>query len=304
MHQTGEQLLRLMFKDGENVCISPNKYGYHSIPLSEAFNEKVTLLSTTFRDGIEDKATGVVRSVSVEEALKVFPGDEVQLVALNPIDGWREDSNCKAFRNFLIECDYGTREQQLQYIQSLGMPYSAAIFSGGKSIHFLIRLDIDLPNEETWRAVNDWILAIAPLADQNCQNPSRSIRVPGAKRDQNRQELLEYKGIVSFGTLKTWLQGYMHLMPKPKEKFVPSGNPDDLAKIKPWALKALRNGLDPKKGRNKQWFAIACEFAMAGYSEEHAMDILRGYFNPDRTFKEREFLTAVRSGFKHVYEKK
>lgn len=302
MHKTGEKLLKLMFREGENVCVSPNKWGYHSIPLASAFNKEVTLLSTKYRDGVEKD--GSVYMPTVEESLRSYPEDTIQFVALNPIEGWREDANCKKFRNFLVECDYGTQEQQLNYIKQYEMPFSASVFSGGKSVHFLISLDLDLPNEETWRLISEWILNILPLADPNCKNPSRSIRVPGAKRDDKYQELLEFRGQVAFSDLRKWLERFPQCKPKPKEKYVMSGEPDDISKVKPWARKALVFGLDPTKGRNKQWFAIACEFAAAGYSEDHALDIMRHYFRPDRDFKEKEFMTAVRSGFKRIHEGK
>lgn len=301
MDKTGEQLLNLMFRPDESVCLSPNKYGYHSIPLARAFTDEVSLLSTQFRDGIDQK-DGTVRMPSMEESIRVFPGDEIQLVALNPIEGWREDANVKKFRNFLIECDYGTQESQMKYIRDqYKMPYSAAVFSGGKSIHFLISLTMDLPNEDLWRTISEWILNILPLADPNCKNPSRSIRVPGAKRDDKRQVLVDWRGPVTLGELKDWLEQFPQARPKPKAKYVPSNEPDDMSKIKPWARKALLKGLDPKKGRNHQWFSIAMEFAKAGYSSDHALDIMKTYFVPDRTFKEREFMTAFNSAFKRVH---
>lgn len=301
MDKTGEILLKLMFREGEQICVSPNKYGYHSVEIPHALQSEVPLLSTKFRDGIalED---GTVKMPSVEESMRTVPGDELQLVSLNPIKGWREDQNCTAYRNFLVECDYGTTQQQLTYIRDQHkMPYSAAIFSGGKSVHFLISLSADLPTEESWRAISEWILGIVTLADPMCKNPSRSIRIPGAKRDDKRQQLLEYRGPVTLSDLHAWLALTPTAAPKPKEKFEPSGIPNDLSRLSKWVKRALATGLDPKKGRNQQWFAIACDFAIAGFSEEDCIIALKAYFRPDRDFKEREFLTSVRSAFKHVY---
>lgn len=301
MHETGKQLLKLMFRPGETICVSPNKYGFHSIELDAAMQNDVTLLSTIYRDGIVLE-NGTVRPATLEESLRVVPGNTLQLVALNPIKGWREDMNCTAFRNFLVECDYGSQEQQLAYIrEQYKMPFSAAVFSGGKSIHYLISLSEDLPNEEIWRVLAEWILAILPLADQKTKNPSRSIRVPGAIRDGKLQTLIEYRGPVSLGDLRAWLEQFPHCKPKPPKKYETSGEPDDLSRIKPWARRTLIHGLDPKKGRNAQWHALACEFAKAGYSEDHALDILRRFFTPQRDFKEREFLTSIRSAFKRVH---
>lgn len=286
MHETGEKLLRLMFRPGETVCVSPNKYGYHSIPFENVFLPEVTLVPPDAKRDIEK-----------------CPSNELRLVALNPIYGFRRDDGCTAYRNFLIEMDIGPLAQQLAYIEKLQMPYSAAVFSGGKSLHFLISLDRDLPDQKTWRIVCEWILAIATAADQQTKNPSRSIRIPGPVRDQSRQVLARYKGPVAFADLRKWLERYPEQKPKPKVKKAPSGN-FNFERLAPWVLKRLTEGLDPTKGRSNQWYAIAYEFALAGYSEDGTIEILSGYFSEDPDFKEKEWLTCIDSAFKHVHEKK
>lgn len=290
MHETGKQLLNLMFRPGETVCVSPNKYGYHSIPLDNALQDSVKLLSTQYREG-----------KPLDECLRDYPGDTIQLCALNPIEGWREDRHCKAFRNFLVEVDYGPLAQQLEYIKQLKMPYSAVIFSGNKSLHFLISLDTDLPSEKIYRLFSRWILAVATLADDKTFNPSRSIRVPGAKRDDKKQLLVEFKGQVKLDDLKNWLMNYMDVMPKDVQKKPVSENPD-FDKIPKWVVDKLTNGVDRSRGRNYEWFVIGCKFAVAGYSEDDTLNILSSYFQEEHDFKEREWKGAIRSAFKNVYE--
>lgn len=290
MHESGVKLLNLMFREDESICVSPNKYGYHSIPLSDAFKEKVTLLSTKFRDG-EDP----------EKCTETYPTEELKLVALNPIKGWRDDASCYKYRNFLIEMDYGALPEQLAYIKKLEMPYSAVVFSGGKSLHFLISVSKDFEDEKTYRKVAEWILAVVTLADQNTKNPSRSIRIPGAKRDDSRQAIVEFKGSVDNQELGKWLQRYPHLMPKEREKR-PISNEKRFPKMKKWMLRALQGEFPADKGRNKTWFAIACEFALQGFDDDEAIEILMDYFTPDRDFKQREWKTTIRSAFKYIHE--
>jgi hypothetical protein len=192
----------------------------------------------------------------------------------------------------------------LAYIKKIGMPYSACVFSGNKSLHFLISLDTDLPSEKVYRHFSEWILKIVTLADQNTQNPSRSIRVPGAWRSPSqKQRLVEIKGPTPIKDLVAWLNQHPNEKPKEKEKRVRSES-RDFSQIKSWVIEALTNGIDPSKGRNKQWFSIACEFALAGYSEDDTVDILGDFFSPDRDFKEREWKTAIKSGFKYIYDRK
>jgi primase-like protein len=291
MHESGIKLLNLMFREGESICVSPNKYGYHSIPLLDAFKDKLTLLSTKFRDG-EDP----------EKCVETYPTDELKLVALNPINGWRDDASCYKYRNFLIEMDYGALPEQLAYIKKLEMPYSAVVFSGGKSLHFLISVTKDFADESIYRKVAEWILAIVTLADQNTKNPSRSIRIPGTKRDESRQALVEFKGPVENADLGKWLQRYPDSMPKEPEKIARSGS-HRMPNMKPWMKKALLDGQFPAdKGRNKTWFAIACEFALRNWDEDECMEVLQDFFQPDRDFKMREWKTTIRSAFKYIHE--
>jgi hypothetical protein len=284
LHETGIKLLNLMFKPGETVCVSHCKYGYHSIPLENAFKDKVTLV-----DVDESRQNQFVSS------------DELTLVALNPIKGFRRDENCTAFRSFLVEMDNYELKAQLEYIERLGLPYTAAVFSGNKSIHFVITLDQDLPNENIWRLFSEWILNIAALADDKTKNPSRSIRIPGGLRKEGRQRLIKLNGLVKMQDLVNFLQKYPDAKPKPPEKrpVDPNFNFDGIGE---WCLDLLKQGLRSDKGRNQQWYGIAYEFALSGYSEDATIEILGKFFTPERDFKEREWLRTIRSAFERVYE--
>lgn len=286
MHETGKKLLSLMFRPDETVCVSPNKYGWHSIPFNNALSGKVTLVPPDSK-----------------KPLQYCDSDELTMIALNPIKGFREDANCISFRNFLIEMDYGPLPEQLAYAKKIGLPYSAIVFSGNKSLHFLISLDKDLPSESVYRKFSEWILGIATIADQLTKNPSRSIRIPGAYREPGKKQLLvELRGPTKLEDLVEWLKKHPDAMPKDRVKREPSST-FDFEGLKEWVINKLINGLDPSKGRNIQWFSIACEFALAGYAENDTVEVLADFFTPDKDFKEREWRSAIRSGFKHIYDK-
>lgn len=288
MHKTGQDLLNLMFRSGETVCVSNNRYGYHSIPLENALNGDSTLVSP-----------------NPDYPIQKVPSDSLTLVALNPIKGWRDDASVTAYRNFLVEMDYGLMSAQMEYAKKIELPYSAVVFSGSKSLHFLISLDQDLPSYEVYYTLAEWILKIASAADQNTKNPSRSIRIPGAEREPGKMQLLvEMKGVTSLKDLAVWLAKHPDAKPKEPEKRTISDHAD-FSKVKPWVKQRLVKGIvGAKQGRNKEWFAIAVEFAIAGYSEDDALDLLSEYFNPDRDFKEREWKTSIHSGFKYAYTRK
>lgn len=283
-----------MFRPGEKVCVSHNKFGYHSIPLEEVLEKDMVTLVPTEKS-CEDR--GIVWGP--ENFEKVFT-DNLTMVALNPIKGWREDANCTAFRSFLIEMDTGDLKHQLEYIKTLGLPYSACVFSGNKSLHFLVTVDQDFPDEETYRIFSEWILNICTLADQLTKNPSRGIRIPGAHRDvDKKQRLVEIRGVTKLQDLADWLKLRPECRPKKHEKKVPKDS-IDAYNVKRWVRDKLRKGLDSSKSRNAQWYAIAYEFALSGYSEDDTLAFLDQYFTPDRTFKAKEWRTTIRSAFKHV----
>lgn len=286
-----------MFKPGEKVSVSPNKYGYHSMPLENAMLDTVTLVPTP--------ESAEKRNLKWEDTFEQCPSDQLLLVALNPIEGFRQDMSCTAFRSFLVEMDYGPIADQLVYAKQIKLPYSAAIFSGNKSIHFLITLDQDLPSYKVYYQMAEWILNIATMADPLTKNPSRSIRIPGHYREPGKlQELMEIRGPVKLQDLGNWLKMHPEAKPLEAEKREISDTPIDLRNVKPWVAYKLANGLDVTQGRNRQWFAIACEFALGGYDEDGAIDFLRNYFVPDRDFREREWLTSIKSAFKYIHERK
>lgn len=294
MHETGQKLLNLMFRTGETVCVSHNKYGYHSIPLENAFKDEVTLVPTVDSCTKRNLEWGPQHFEHVHS-------DKLTLVALNPIKSWRLDENCTSFRNFLVEMDNFELKAQIEYVKRIGMPYSAIIFSGNKSMHFLISLDTDLPNEKTWRLFEEWILNIAALADQQTKNPSRSIRIPGGQRTEGLQRLVEFKGPVKITDLAEFLKKHPGAQPKEPEKR-PIHKEFNFPGIKDWCIYLLLNGLKDGKGRNNQWYAIAYEFALSGASEDDTIEFLERYFTPERGFKRREWLVTIKSAFKHAYE--
>lgn len=288
MDPTGQALLKLLFNEGESVCVSNNEFGFHSIPLESALSGDIDLISPN------DKSP-----------LNPCTSSDLILAAMNPIKGWRRDENCTALRTFLVELDSGTMPEQLATIEHLKMPWSAQVFSGNKSIHTAIILDEDLPNITVYRYLVEWIFRIVPLVDKKCRNPSRSIRIPGAYREEGKkQRLYRIGNRIPFKTLMDWLNQYKHLEPVAREKKVVEIGEPDYDKLSGWARYCLTNGIQFKNGRNQTWFGLAVDFALAGFTEEMTIDILSTKFQEEYDFKEREWLITIASAFKHVEDGK
>ena len=295
MNSDTVKFLKLMFDETDTVAVSDSKFASHSVPLGSVLSGTTTLVSP-----------------NQKVDTKIVPSSELIFVAINPIKGFRSDSNVYSFKNFMLECDTGEISSQIDYLKQLGIPYSAIVFSGSKSAHILISLSKPIEDEESYRTIYQWLLNIGTLFDQACKNPSRSIRIPGAIRPETglEQKLLEFKGSISKEELFEYLKTRIDAKPKIAEKRKIEGTEVDFHGIKEWAKSRLaqsKNGdysIGSKSGRNVEWYALAMEFALSNYSEDKTVDILYDYFVPDRDFKEKEWKTCIRSAFKNAYARK
>jgi len=107
------------------------------------------------------------------------------------------NANVIKHRSFLLEFDNGSISEQIRLMEeTYRIPYSAAIFSGGKSVHFLISLEepiskvkyeaiaksmLPSPRELERRKIQGLWLGVQE-ADTACKNACRSIRMPDVRR--------------------------------------------------------------------------------------------------------------------------
>lgn len=141
-----------------------------------------------------------------------------QFYCLNPIRGTRRlKTEVKQYRNFLFEDDHTPLEKQFKNLEELKTQgiISAAVYSGGKSIHLIVSCadDLDLGEvgsevaeqryKNIWLGLKDIIEGFGACVDDSGKNPVTLTRMPGAKRGNKVQEIL-YKGkLVSADFLKS-----------------------------------------------------------------------------------------------------
>jgi hypothetical protein len=289
MKKSSELFLNLFFNPGETICLSNSQYAYHSIdPILINTNE--------------------IPMRSPNETIKEFyiKEEEIALVSINPINGFRNDNNVTAFRSFLVEMDNGSLADQKTYIDNIGLPYSCCVFSGNKSLHFGIVLDKDILDISIWRFTAEWILNILKKADPLTKNPSRSIRFPENKRPDGKemvQKLVDIRGRVSQTALYNWLNKFPEKRPelsrpKPIISAVPSQH-NIPTYIKNW----LESGVHTLTERNNKWFIIASTYAERGFSEDETVSILEEYFMEENDLKYKEWHSTIKSAFKYIYRK-
>jgi len=284
MDSTTKDFLNLLFNEGETICVSDCQGGYHSV---EQELDSITLVSPK-----EEKPNRVILE------------KDINLVAINPINGFRRDKNVTNYRTFLIELDEGELVEQKRYIEELKMPYSICVFSGNKSLHYGIVLETDLINENDWRYINKWILNIVNKADQQTLNPSRSIRFPENIRKDGRklkQALVDKKERVKEEDLYIWLNKHPDKIPKPKREkkkvnLIDVNNRFELIPF--WMKEKLMEGVD--SDRNNTWYNLSCCLAKIGYVEDDIEVILDPYFQEDSDFNRTEWLGCIKSGVNTV----
>jgi RecA-family ATPase len=112
-------------------------------------------------------------------------------ITVNPMRvGGSKDSDVTAFRHVLLEFDQITQQEQWALVTKSGIPCSAVISSGGKSIHAWVKVDAKDRREYDERVVLLYRHFEAYKPDANNRNPSRFSRLPNCVRFEKRQELL------------------------------------------------------------------------------------------------------------------
>lgn len=236
---------------------------------------------------------------------------------LNPTESYhskdkprRADANVVAYRNILVEMDSIPVEDQEEFITKAGLPYSTSVFSGGKSIHYIISLEAPVSDERVYRRLVERVhnaLGGKSVVDVSCKNPSRLSRFPNGKRldkDGVIQTLLSVKGRVPNQVLENWLQsrGIKETEDRPThnnktDKKQASGayntKIDSKRTMNGFTLNFIMCGAQ-KGERNISLFKAACDLFRCGYDKEQVQDRLEGPSGLDQQEVERTIKSAQR----------
>jgi Primase C terminal 1 (PriCT-1) len=195
-----------------------------------------------------------------------------QFIALNPLHTSRKDSNCVAFRNFLIEIDQLPLIEQRPYVESFKMPYSTAVYSGNKSHHFVICLEDGFKTIKHYRYAAKWLHNIMEKADHSTRNPSRFTRLPGAYNAKTgKLQKLMYCGVrIPNKQFEAFLRSHSEKQPKlhtthTRPYYSPGTNG-----ILSWHTRAFLLHGAPEGQRNNRLYSAACDAAINGFDLEWA----------------------------------
>lgn len=140
-------------------------------------------------------------------------------IRFNPLDGKGvKNENVTDFRYALVESDNMELEKQNALVRELELPIACLVYSGGKSVHAIVK--IEAATYEEYRKRVDYLYSVLKKngmeVDTQNKNPSRLSRMPGVTRKGHKQFLMDTNiGKSSFLEWKEWIESINDELPDP-----------------------------------------------------------------------------------------
>lgn len=154
-------------------------------------------------------------------------------IRFNPLDGKGvTNKNVTDYRYALVESDSMPLERQNAVIRELELPVAVMVYTGGKSIHAIVK--IDAPNYDEYRKRVDYLYSVCRKngldIDKSCRNPSRLSRMPGVMRNGKKQYIIDRNiGKSDFAEWKDYIESINDNLPDIKNLADIWNNLPDLA---------------------------------------------------------------------------
>ena len=140
-------------------------------------------------------------------------------IRFNPLDGKGvKNENVTDYRYALVESDHMELDKQNALLRELELPIAAMVYSGGKSIHAIVK--IGAATYEEYRKRVDFLYSVLKKngleVDTQNKNPSRLSRMPGVMRNGKKQFLMDiHIGKSDFNEWKEWIESLNDDLPDP-----------------------------------------------------------------------------------------
>lgn len=141
-------------------------------------------------------------------------------IRFNPLDGKGvKNENVTEFRYALVESDTMDIEKQHAIMRELELPIAVLVYSGGKSLHAIVR--IEAANYDEYRKRVDYLYNVCKKnglsIDNQNRNPSRLSRMPGVERNGKKQFIVDTNiGKASWAEWHEWIEGVNDDLPDPE----------------------------------------------------------------------------------------
>lgn len=236
--------------------------------------------------GIYTKKVGDVvnqlKTGTIEDVIGSYDHKGGAWIRFNPLDGnGVNNENVTDFRYALVESDNMDLEAQNGLIRQLNLPVAVLLYSGGKSVHAIVRIEADDKKEYQERVnyLYDVCKKNGMVIDTQNRNPSRLSRMPGCVRGDKKQYIINTNiGCKSWDEWKEWTEAVNDDLPDIEDL---SKEWDDLPPLAPELIKGvLREGhkmliVGPSKA-GKSFDLIELCIAIAEGRQWHGWDCMKG----------------------------
>ena len=185
--------LRVAFRADDKIYIGTGREGKHRQRNHIKTRENWLDFFTTILDRVKNAS-----SLAEQRQILITMGFEYPLFCINPLTGepnaknsFRSDDCVSEYRYVLLESDKLPLAQQVALMKGLKLPIVSMTYSGGKSIHALVKVDAlgfgSIKDKSDWdQKIKDSLYPqIIPLGfDRAISNPSRFSRLPGIWRPE------------------------------------------------------------------------------------------------------------------------
>jgi RecA-family ATPase len=154
-------------------------------------------------------------------------------IRFNPLDGKGvKNDNVTEFRYALVESDTMDIEKQNAIMRELELPIAVMVYSGGKSLHAIVK--VDAANYDEYRKRVDYLYNVCKknglAIDNQNRNPSRLSRMPGIERNGKKQFIIDTGiGKANWAEWHEWIEGVNDDLPDPESLTDYWDNMPDLA---------------------------------------------------------------------------
>jgi RecA-family ATPase len=141
-------------------------------------------------------------------------------IRFNPLDGKGvKNDNVTEFRYALVESDTMDIEKQNAIMRELELPIAVMVYSGGKSLHAIVR--VEAANYDEYRKRVDYLYNVCKRnglnIDNQNRNPSRLSRMPGIERNGKKQFIVDSNiGKANWAEWHEWIEGVNDDLPDPE----------------------------------------------------------------------------------------
>ena len=212
-----------------------------------------------------------------------------EYVSINPMKKGttRKGINVTRFSNFLFEMDKYNKKEQYAIIKRSGLPWSAVVDSGNKSLHFIVALEENLGERSLYtayfKAINSVLTKYGADIDEGCKDPGRFTRSPFGVNTKKElverksnihdrvQKVGQVKGRVTQKQLDSWLEmndvNVLDFVEVPVVRSEIKGSTSNaaIALKADWIDKYILKSHPPYEDGNYNYqFAMACGLLRAG----------------------------------------